>query len=164
MQFRGRCWKFGDNIPTDRIVRSDLVLRPMSEIVQHVLETCNPEFPRKVQPGDILVAGKHFGQSSGRAIATKAIPATGISCVIAEGFSRTFYRNAFEIGLPILECPNITAGVADDHILRVDVAAGVIVNETTGQEFRAAPTPPFLMEMLQAGGIIPLAERMASEW
>lgn len=164
MQFRGRCWKFGDNIPTDRIVRSDLVLRPMSEIVQHVLETCNPEFPRSVQPGDILVAGKHFGQSSGRAIATKAIPATGIACIVAQGFSRTFYRNAFEIGLPILECPAIAEGVEDGHMLRVDVAAGTILDETTGRQYQAVPTAPFLMEMLQAGGIIPMAEKLAGEW
>jgi len=160
---RGRCWKFGDNIPTDRIVRSDLVFSPMSEIVKHVLETCNPDFPSTVKPGDIIVAGKHFGQSSGRAIAAKAVKATGVSYVIAETFARTFYRNGFEIGMPLLECPGITAHVNDGDILVVEIATGEIVNETTGRAFRAMPTPPFLLEMLKAGGLIPMAERLANE-
>lgn len=163
MQARGRCWKFGDNIPTDRIVRTDLVFRPFSEILKHVLETCNPEFPLKVKPGDIVVAGKHFGQSSGRAIAAKALKQTGIGCVIAESFARTFYRNGFEIGMPALECPGITAQVSDGDILLVEIDSGRIVNETTGREFQARPTPPFLLDMLKAGGLIPMAERLAGE-
>lgn len=163
MQTRGRCWKFGDNIPTDEIVKSYMVFKPLDEIARHVLEHLNPEFPRRVQPGDVLVAGKHFGQSSGRAIAPKAIKATGVGCVVADGFARTFYRNCFEIALPILECPGITARVSDGDILSVDVAAGTIVNETTGERLQAAPTPPFLMEMLQAGGLLPLAARLADE-
>ncbi|MBI2358568.1 MAG: 3-isopropylmalate dehydratase small subunit [Deltaproteobacteria bacterium] len=163
MQARGRCWKFGDNIPTDRIVRTDLVFRPFSEIVQHVLETCNPEFPLKVKPGDIVVAGKHFGQSSGRAIAAKAMKHTGVSCIIAESFARTFYRNGFEIGMPVLECPEITAHVSDGEILVVDIDSGRIVNETTGRQLQAKPTPPFLLDMLRAGGLIAMAERLAGE-
>jgi 3-isopropylmalate/(R)-2-methylmalate dehydratase small subunit len=163
MQARGRCWKFGDNIPTDRIVPSDLVLRPFSEILKHVLETCNPEFPSKVKPGDILVAGKHFGQSSGRAVAAKALKRTGIGCIIAEYFARTFYRNGFEIGMPILECQGITDHVSDGDILRVDIESGKIVNETTGHELQAKPTPPFLLDMLKAGGLIAMAEQLAGE-
>lgn len=163
MQARGRCWKFGDNIPTDRIVRSDLVFRPFSEILEHVLETCNPEFPKNVRPGDILVAGKHFGQSSGRAIAAKALKQTGLGCIIAESFARTFYRNGFEIGMPLLECPAVTARVSDGDILRVDIVTGKILNETTGRELSAKPTPPFLLDMLKAGGIIAMAERLAGE-
>ena len=163
MQARGRCWKFGDNIPTDSIVSSDLVLRPFSEILQHVLETCNPDFPKKVKPGDILVAGKHFGQSSGRAVAAKALKRTGIGCIIADGFARTFYRNGFEIGMPILECPGITEHVSDGDMIRVDFESGTIVNETTGQEFQAKPTPPFLLEMLKAGGLIAMADQIAGE-
>ena len=163
MQARGRCWKFGDNIPTDSIVSSDLVLRPFSEILQHVLETCNPDFPKKVKPGDILVAGKHFGQSSGRAVAAKALKRTGIGCIIADGFARTFYRNGFEIGMPILECPGITEHVSDGDMIRVDFESGTIVNETTGQELQAKPTPPFLLEMLKAGGLIAMADQIAGE-
>lgn len=163
MHARGRCWKFGDNIPTDQIVRSDLALAPISEMVKHVLENLRPEFPREVKKGDILVAGKHFGQSSGRAIAPKAIRATGVDCIVVEYAARTFYRNCFEIGLPLLECPGITDGVNDGDLLSVDIADGMIVNETSGKEFRARPTPPFLMKMLMAGGLIPMAEELARE-
>ena len=163
MQARGRCWKFGDNIPTDRIVRTDLIFKPWPEILKHVLETCNPEFPGNVKPGDIVVAGKHFGQSSGRAIAAKAMKHTKIGCIIAEGFARTFYRNGFEIGMPILECPGITEQVSDGDILNVDIENGKIINETTGHELQAKPTPPFLMDMLKAGGLIKMADRLAGE-
>lgn len=163
MQIRGRCWTFGDNIPTDRIVKSELVFRPMSEIVKHVLETCNPGFPLEVKPGDVIVAGKHFGQSSGRAIAAKAIKATGVACVIAETFARTFYRNGFEIGMPLLECPGITARVSGGDLLVIDIVSGAIFDESTSQRFQATPAPPFLLEMLRAGGVIPMAERLATE-
>jgi len=163
MQARGRCWKFGDNIPTDRIVSTDMIFKPWPEILKHVLETCNPEFPSKVKPGDIVVAGKHFGQSSGRAIAAKAMKQTKISCIIADSFARTFYRNGFEIGMPVLECPGITAQVSDGDILSVDIESGKIVNETTRHKLQAKPTPAFLLEMLKAGGLIAMAERLAGE-
>jgi 3-isopropylmalate/(R)-2-methylmalate dehydratase small subunit len=163
MKFTGKVWKFGDNIPTDRIVRTDMIFKPWPEILKHVLETCNPEFPANVKPGDIVVAGKHFGQSSGRAIAAKAMKNTKISCIIAEGFARTFYRNGFEIGMPILECPGITANVNDGDILSVDIETGKIINESTGREFQAEPPPPFLLDMLKAGGLIAMAERLAGE-
>ncbi len=159
----GRCWKFGDNIPTDQIVKADRVLLSLNEMAKHVLENLNPEFPLNVKPGDILVAGKHFGQSSGRAVAPKAIKATGVGAVVAEYAARLFYRNCFEIGLPILECPGITEGVSDGDILFVDMAQGLIRNETTGREFHAKPIDPFLMEMLKAGGLIPLAPKLAKE-
>ncbi len=137
MTSRGRCWKFGDNIPTDQIVRSDRAFASIEEMAKYVLENLNPAFARNVQPGDILVAGKHFGQSSGRAIAPKALKATGIAAVVVEYAARLFYRNCFEIGLPLLECPGITDGVSDGDTLSVDMAAGLVRNETTGKEFRA---------------------------
>jgi len=155
---RGRCWTFGDNIPTDRLVKTRYVVEPMSVIVQHVLEDLNPRFPLEVRAGDVVVAGKHFGQSSGRAIAVKALQATGIGCVVAETFARTFFRNAFEVGLPVMELPGVTGLVSDGDVLSVDVAAGVFRNETTGVE-RTVPAPdPFLLEMLRAGGLIELAK------
>ncbi|MCL6564229.1 MAG: 3-isopropylmalate dehydratase small subunit [Firmicutes bacterium] len=163
MKARGRCWKFGDNIPTDQIVRSDRALVSMEEMRRHVLENLNPRFPKEVQPGDILVAGKHFGQSSGRAVAPKALKATGIGAIVVEYAARLFYRNCFEIGLPLLECPGITAGVEDGDILSVDIASGEIVDETNGRRFQARPVDPFLMRMLEAGGIIPLAAELAEE-
>ncbi|MDR2079055.1 MAG: 3-isopropylmalate dehydratase small subunit, partial [Treponema sp.] len=100
--FRGRCWKFGDNVPTDQIVRAERVLLTIDEMKKYVLENYNPDFAKHVQPGDILIAGKHFGQSSGRAVAPKAIKATGVGIVIVEYAARLFYRNAFEVGLPLL--------------------------------------------------------------
>jgi len=88
---------------------------------------------------------------------------TKIGCIIAEGFARTFYRNGFEIGMPILECPGITAHVSDGDILSADIESGKIVNETTGAKLQASPTPPFLLDMLKAGGLIAMAERLAGE-
>jgi 3-isopropylmalate/(R)-2-methylmalate dehydratase small subunit len=163
MQARGRCWKFGDNIPTDQIVRSDRALASMKEMREHVLENLNPAFARDVRPGDILVAGRHFGQSSGRAIAPKALQATGISAVVVEYAARLFYRNCFEIGLPLLQCAGITAAVDDGDVLEVDVESGVVVVERTGARVQGEPTDPFLLTMLRAGGLIPLAAQLAGE-
>jgi 3-isopropylmalate/(R)-2-methylmalate dehydratase small subunit len=132
--FEGNCWKFGHNIPTDEL---------------------NPEFPQKVQKGDIIVAGRNFGCSSGRAIAPKAIKATGAGAVLAESFSRTFYRNGHEVGLPILEVPGIHEFVQTGDRLRVDIANGIVSNLTSGKSMKGSPAPEFLLEMLRAGGLIP---------
>jgi 3-isopropylmalate/(R)-2-methylmalate dehydratase small subunit len=157
--FEGRCWTFGDNIPTDRLVKSAYVFEPMEEIVKHVLEDLDPEFPRSVAAGDIVVAGKHFGQSSGRAIATKALQATGIGCVVAETFARTFYRNCFEVGLPALEVSGVSELARGADRLRVDLTAGTVTDEVTGESRTGRGADPFLVEMLEAGGLIALARR-----
>ena len=157
MIFEGRCWLFGDNIPTDALVKSQYVFEPMDLIVKHVLEDHNPDFAAQVQPGDIVVAGKHFGQSSGRAIATKALAGTGIGCVVADSFARTFYRNCFEIGLPALELAGAPSLVSDGDRLRVEVSTGAFHNLTTGAQAQGAAADPFLVEMLEAGGLIKLA-------
>ena len=159
MRFEGRCWRFGDNIPTDRLVKARYVFEPMDEIVKHVLEDLNPDFPLQVRPGDIVVAGRHFGQSSGRAIATKALAATGIGCVVAHSFARTFYRNCFEVGLPALEIEDATELAGDGDRIRVDLRAGVMENVTTGRRASGQPADPFLLDMLAAGGLIDLAAR-----
>jgi 3-isopropylmalate/(R)-2-methylmalate dehydratase small subunit len=125
-------------------------------MAKHVLETANPEFPKKVRPGDILVAGRNFGCSSGRAIAAKALKATGLSAILAELFSRTFYRNGHEIGLPLLEAAGVHDLVETGDRLRVDIRTGVIDNLTSGKSLRGTPPPEFLLEMVQAGGLIPL--------
>ena len=157
MILEGRCWTFGDNIPTDMLVKSQYVFEDMSEIVKHVLEDLNPAFPREVGPGDIVVTGRHFGQSSGRAIAAKALKATRIGCVVAHTFARTFYRNCCEIGLPALEIPNAPTLVNDGDRLRVDVTGGTLTNLTTDEHAHGPKGDPFLIEMLQAGGLIKLA-------
>lgn len=163
MQAHGRCWKFGDNIPTDRIVKVDVALKSLEEMAKHVLEDLNPAFPREVKPGDILVAGKHFGQSSGRAVAPKAIKATGIAAVVVEYASRLFYRNCFEVGLPLLECAGITYAVNDGDIIDLDMATGIVRNETRGVELKAKPIDPFLMDMIEAGGLIPYSSKLFQE-
>ena len=155
MIFEGNCWKFGHNIPTDEITPTHVVWKSFSEMAKHVLESLNPDFPQKVQQGDIIVAGRNFGCSSGRAIAPKAIKATGVSAVIAEGFSRTFYRNGHEVGLPILELPGIHQFVNDGDRVRVDIAMGTVTNLTSGKSLTGSPAPDFLLEMLRAGGLIP---------
>ena len=152
----GNCWKFGHNIPTDMITPTHLVFRGLSEMAQHVLESANPEFPKKVQPGDIIVAGRNFGCSSGRAIAPKAILATGVAAVVAEFFSRTFYRNGYEVGLPLMEAPGIHDLVSTGDRLRLDIARGIIENLTSGESLQGKRAPEFLLEMLAAGGLIPL--------
>ena len=154
--FEGNCWKFGDNVPTDLITPAPIMWMKIPEMAKHVLENANPDFAKHVQPGDILVAGKNFGCSSGRALAAKALKATGIGCVVAEQFSRTFYRNSHEIGMPLLEAPGVAAIVETGHRLRVDITTGVIENLTTGASVAGSPSPEFLLEMVKAGGLIPL--------
>ena len=156
MIFEGTCWKFGHNIPTDLITPANVTLGGIAEMVKHVLENANPDFPKKVRPGDILVAGRNFGCSSGRAIAPKALKATGVSVIVAERFSRTFYRNGHEIGLPLLEAPGVHDLVETGDRLRVDVARGLVENLTSGKSLRGNPPSEFLLEMVQAGGLIPL--------
>src|ERR1700738_3325415 len=154
--FEGNCWKFGHNIPTDMMVPAAVTFGGMSEMVKHVLENVNPDFPKQVKPGDLIVAGRNFGCSSGRAIAPKAIKGTGVSVIVAELFSRTFYRNGHEIGLPLLEAPGVHALVEDGDRLRVDVRAGTLENLTSGKSLQSKAPSAFLLEMLESGGLIPL--------
>lgn len=154
--FEGNCWKFGHNIPTDMITPAHIMFKTANEMAKFVLETANPEFPKKVQPGDILVAGRNFGCSSGRALAAKALKATGIGVIVAELFSRTFYRNGHEIGLPLLEAAGVHGLVETSHRVRVDIRRAIVENLTTGKSVQGNPPPEFLLEMVQAGGLIPL--------
>ncbi|MFI6344362.1 3-isopropylmalate dehydratase [Streptomyces sp. NPDC050560] len=159
MRFEGRCWVFGDNIPTDRLVKPEYVFEPVEVMAKHVLEDLDPRFPREVASGDIVVTGRHFGQSSGRAIAAKALAATGIGCVVAESFARTFYRNCFEIGLPAVEVRGITALATPGAPLRVDLTSGEVTDPASGATGHGAPADPFLVDMLAAGGLIALARK-----
>src|SRR5215470_5041630 len=137
--FEGNCWKFGDNIPTDMITPAHIMFKTAQEMAKFVLETANPEFPKKVQPGDILVAGRNFGCSSGRALAAKALKATGIGVIVAELFARTFYRNGAEIGLPLLEAAGVHDLVENGDRLRVNIATGSVENLTSGKSLRGHP-------------------------
>jgi 3-isopropylmalate/(R)-2-methylmalate dehydratase small subunit len=154
--FEGNCWKFGRNIPTDMITPTHVMLGGLLEMAKHVLESANPEFPKKVQKGDILVAGRNFGCSSGRALAAKALKATGVSIVVSDLFARTFYRNAAEIGFPMLEVKGVCELVETGDRLKVDFRRGLVENLTSGKSLRGNPPSEFLLEMLEAGGLIPL--------
>jgi 3-isopropylmalate/(R)-2-methylmalate dehydratase small subunit len=134
---------------------TSVVWKSFSEMAKHVFESLNPDFPHKVQKGDIIVAGRNFGCSSGRAIAPKAIKATGVAAIVAEGFSRTFYRNGHEVGLPILEVAGIHELANTGDRLRVDITTGVVTNLSTGRSIQGSPAPEFLRQMLEAGGLIP---------
>jgi 3-isopropylmalate/(R)-2-methylmalate dehydratase small subunit len=154
--FQGRCWKFGDNIPTDAMTPTHVMFKTPKEMAAFVLETLYPAFPKQVRPGDILVAGRNFGCSSGRALAAKALQATGIGAVVAEMFSRTFYRNGHEIGLPLLEATGVHVLVNDGDQVRVDIRSATVENLTTGKALQGSPPSRFLLRMLEAGGLIPL--------
>jgi 3-isopropylmalate/(R)-2-methylmalate dehydratase small subunit len=154
--FEGNCWKFGHNIPTDLITPAHIMFQTAAEMAKFVLETANPEFPKRVRPGDILVAGRNFGCSSGRALAAKALQATGIGAIVAEQFARTFYRNGAEIGLPLVEAPGVHEIAETGHLLRVDIASGLVENLATGKRLRGNPLSEFLLDMVRAGGLIPL--------
>ncbi|HYK26161.1 MAG TPA: 3-isopropylmalate dehydratase [Steroidobacteraceae bacterium] len=156
LTFEGRAWKFGHNVPTDAITPTHIMFKTAKEMAAFVLETLNPEFPRQVRPGDILVAGRNFGCSSGRALAAKALKATGIGVVVAEQFARTFYRNGYEIGLPLLEAPGIHALIEDGERMRVDIAAGTVTGLRSGKTLEGKAPPRFLLDMLEAGGLIAL--------
>jgi 3-isopropylmalate/(R)-2-methylmalate dehydratase small subunit len=154
--FEGNCWKFGHNIPTDLITPTHIMFKGVNEMAKHVLETANPDFPVHVKPGDILVAGRNFGCSSGRALAAKALKATGIGAILAELFSRTFYRNGHEIGLPLLEIGGVHDLVETGDRIRVDIECGTVENLTSGKSIQGNPPSEFLLEMVQSGGLIPL--------
>jgi len=160
--FEGTCWKFGHNIPTDEITPTSVVWKSFSEMAKHVFESLNPNFAANVQKGDIIVAGRNFGCSSGRAIAAKAIKATGAGAVVADQFARTFYRNGHEVGLPILQAPGIHDLVETGDRLRVDIENGRVLNLKSGKSLTTAPPPEFLLEMLRAGGLIPLLKSGSS--
>ncbi len=155
MSIRGKVWKYGDNVDTDAIIPARyLNLSSAAELAAHCMEDIDTRFVQDVVPGDIIVAGKNFGCGSSREHAPVAIKGSGVTCVIAKTFARIFFRNAINIGLPILECPQAVEASAAGQTLLVDLISGVIRNETTGQEFQAAAYPPFMLEIIEAGGLI----------
>lgn len=155
MEFQGRTWKFGNDVDTDAIIPARyLNTSDPAELAKHCMEDADAEFPNKVKAGDIIVAGKNFGCGSSREHAPIAIKAAGLSCVVAKSFARIFYRNAFNIGLPIFECPEVIDEVSQGDQLSVDADTGKIVNLTTGKEYQAAPIPEFMRQIIDAGGLI----------
>jgi 3-isopropylmalate/(R)-2-methylmalate dehydratase small subunit len=155
MMLRGKVWKYGANVDTDVIIPARYLNLPtVEELARHCMEDLDPAFTQGVRPGDIIVATMNFGCGSSREHAPLAIKGAGVSCVIAETFARIFYRNAINIGLPILECPEAVMGTDTGQTLEVELETGTIRNLDTGQGFQAATYPPFMMEIISAGGLI----------
>ena len=155
MKFIGTIYKFGHDVNTDEIIPARyLNTSDAQALAAHVMEDADPTFALKVKAGDIIVAGKNFGCGSSREHAPLAIKTAGVSCVVAESFARIFYRNAFNIGLPILECPKAAAAAKSGDILEIDAGAGTITNRTSGKTYQASPIPPFMQELVQAGGLM----------
>ncbi|MBS3968694.1 MAG: 3-isopropylmalate dehydratase small subunit [Clostridia bacterium] len=162
MLLKGKTWKFGDDIDTDAIIPARyLNTSEPEELAKHCMEDADPEFPNKVNKGDIIVAGKNFGCGSSREHAPIAIKAAGVSCVIAKSFARIFYRNSINIGLPILESPEAAEAIKEGNEVEIDVAKGEIKDLTTGTTYMAAPFPDFIQQIIAAGGLINyVAERV----
>ena len=162
MKLEGKAWKFGADIDTDAIIPARyLNTSDPAELAKHVMEDADPGFPDRVKPGDLIVADKNFGCGSSREHAPIAIKAAGVSCVVAATFARIFYRNAFNIGLLIFESPEAAAGIADGDQVTVDVDSGAITNLTKGETYQATAVPPFMQQIIAAGGLINyVAERV----
>jgi len=155
MKFSGKAHKFGADIDTDAIIPARYLntIDPL-ELAKHCMEDADAEFPSKVQAGDIIVADKNFGCGSSREHAPIAIKGAGVSCVIARSFARIFYRNAINIGLPILECDAAVDGIAAGDDVEVNLDSGEIKNVRTGQTYQAVPFPEFMQDIMQKGGLI----------
>ena len=152
---QGRVFKFGDNVDTDVIIPARyLNSSDPKELATHCMEDIDAEFVNKVSQGDIMVANKNFGCGSSREHAPIAIKACGVSCVIAETFARIFYRNAINIGLPIIECPEAAQAIREGDEVKVDFDSGVITDITTGEEFRGQAFPPFMQKIIACEGLV----------
>ena len=152
---KGIVFKFGDNVDTDVIIPARyLNSSDPAELATHCMEDIDKDFIKNVKKGDIIVAEKNFGCGSSREHAPLVIKTCGTGCVIAKSFARIFYRNAINIGLPILECPAACDAIAEGNTVRIDFDTGLITDETTGQQFQAAPFPPFIQQIIAKGGLM----------
>jgi 3-isopropylmalate/(R)-2-methylmalate dehydratase small subunit len=155
MKCRGRVWKFGSNVDTDVIIPARyLNTSDPSELAKHVMEDADKDFPTKVSPGDIIIADSNFGCGSSREHAPIALKAAGIQAVIAKSFARIFYRNAFNIGLPIFELKGAAEGISEGDEIEIDADRGIIRNISKSEEYTSKPIPPFMQELIAAGGLI----------
>jgi len=152
---KGRCWKFGADINTDLIIPGRyLNTTDPIELAKHCMEDADPDFSSKVSEGDIILADKNFGCGSSREHAPISIKAAGISCVIAKSFARIFYRNAFNLGLPVIVSPEAYDGSDENDTIEVNAQDGTITNVTKNISFHAEPIPPFMQEIIDHGGLM----------
>lgn len=155
MIIQGKAFRYGDNINTDLILPARYLTTPDAQaLAEHCMEDIDPSFVRQVKPGDIIVAGENFGCGSSREHAPMALKACGVSFIISRSFARIFYRNAINIGLAIIENPEAADGISAGDKLRIDTENGCIIDETTGGQYAMPPFPPFLQQIIQAGGLL----------
>ena len=154
MKAQGRVFKYGDNVDTDVIIPARYLNTPdAKELALHCMEDIDADFVKKVQAGDVIVAGNNFGCGSSREHAPLVIKTNKVSCVIAKSFARIFYRNAINIGLPILECADADE-IKSEDILDVDFDSGIITDLTTGKNYQSQPFPPFIQNIIAKGGLL----------
>ncbi len=155
MKIKGRAWRFGDSVSTDDIIAGRYKFRTinMKELAKHAMENIRPGFAEKVKPGDLIVAGRNFGCGSSREQAPRVLKELGISCIIAKSFARIFFRNAVNVGLPVIECPEAAESTDEGDIVEVDLSKGIVRNLSKGLEFRARPLPDFMLRILEDGGL-----------
>ena len=153
--FKGKCWKYGADINTDLIIPGRYLntIDP-KELAKHCMEDIDSDFASKVKEGDIIIADKNFGCGSSREHAPIAIKAAGISCVIAKSFARIFYRNAFNVGLPVVICPEAVEDIDGGNEVEVNTHTGNIKNITKSKTYQAEPIPPFMHEIIDCGGLM----------
>jgi 3-isopropylmalate/(R)-2-methylmalate dehydratase small subunit len=160
---RGKVWKFGNNIDTDAICPTKYINGPESTLLEHVLEVVNRRFAEEVRAGDIIVGGSNFGCGSSRERAPVVLKTLGIRALVADSFARIFFRNGIAIGLPVMNCPGISASFADGDELELDLTATTIINITQGKIFQAKPLPPQVLDVISKGGIVPLLKEIAKK-
>lgn len=152
---KGHVLKYGDNVDTDVIIPARyLNSSDPAELAQHCMEDIDKDFSKRMKKGDIIVASKNFGCGSSREHAPISIKASGISCVIAETFARIFYRNAINIGLPIIECPEASKGIDDGDEVEIDFNTGIITDITKGTTYQGQAFPEFMQKLIAAGGLV----------
>ncbi|MFI5358759.1 MAG: 3-isopropylmalate dehydratase small subunit [Halanaerobiales bacterium] len=165
MKLKGKVFKYGDNVDTDVIIPARyLNTSDPAELAKHCMEDIDKDFASKVEPGDIIIGGRNFGSGSSREHAPLAIKASGVSCVIAKSFARIFYRNAINIGLPILISPEAAENIEAGARIEVDLDTGTITELESGRTFQADPFPEYMQELIKAGGLIEKVKREVGQW
>jgi len=155
MKIEGRAWKLGDHVDTDLIIPARFLnISDMKEVSKYCFADLWADFSQRVRPGDMVIAGDNFGCGSSREQAPWALKLAGVGAIVAKSFARIFYRNAFNIGLPILESPTAPEGIEADQIVSVDFSTGEIMNRSKETRFQAKPVPPFMRSIIDAGGLI----------
>ena len=156
MIFKGRVWKFGDDINTDIIIAGKHKFKTldMAELSKHAMEAIAPDFSQKIQKGDIVVAGKNFGCGSSREHAPLVLKYAGVGAIVAKSFARIFYRNAFNTGLTAIECEELYDSTDQGDLIQIELESGIVRNLSKKKEYRIKPIPPFLLKILSDGGLV----------